>query len=752
MKSSYYLTPSLLMLLLSGFVFAGSVCAQSDILDRFAGAYTVKNGPQHVEFVLAPQGETLHGNIVYGGRDYPLTATVDGLTLKGDFGADGNFFHFRMPLSTKSQFDVTFTDDDFGAWTFLRTRLPNFAGQFNTNFGQVTLTRTTRGQYTGQYVARASGKVIPLHGVSRGLEVELQGAGNGKVLYSFDDDVYFVQMDGQFSSASYKTPKVLEKERLVRLAQDDDAWRQALSTPTAFALDQYKQDWPKGSHVGEIPALKEQWLWRDALPSNRIEDYQDYIKRYPNGKYVNTADDAVWSIAQKRQTDAGYDDYINAFPSGRHNDQALASKEDLAWRKAIGRSRIKDYKLYAQKYPNGPHLKSADERAWAIAVHSGKDTAFDAYLNAFPEGIYSGDVADAKDFVIAKRVDNMASYKNYIAAHPDGRYAKKAQAGIQSKLSAIDAEKDDVAWQKAQTLNSQAAIEQYVAIWPNGRHIDKVRPAIKQIQKAQNERQDDSAFTTAQRTNSLLSYQSYLAKFGNGRHQQDALSAIENLQKTIDEQLAFVSSVQSKLQTLGFANLSLSGKLDNKTRTAIRKFERGLKRPIHGKASAELITQLDGAIAYNSNMAKAKKDSAEHMMAVGNALFVGSGVATDKTKAVAWYKKAAEEGNPDGMAKLGYSYVTGTGIKKNEKVGLKWLKKSIRFNNPEAMYQLALLYFQGIEVRQNNKKGIGWLVKSANNGRLQSFDFLGDLYNDGKYGIEKNAKEASKWYSKTASE
>ena len=162
------------------------------------------------------------------------------------------------------------------------------------------------------------------------------------------------------------------------------------------------------------------------------------------------------------------------------------------------------------------------------------------------------------------------------------------------------------------------------------------------------------------------------------------------------------------------------------------------------------MAQLDGAIAHQSNIKKAKKDSVEHMMAVGNALFTGTGVVADKSKAVGWFKKAAQGGNPEGMAKLGYSYVTGIGISKNQKAGLKWLKKSIRFNNSEGMYQLALMYLQGIEVRQNAKKGIGWLVKSANTGRLQSFDFLGDLYNDGKFGIEKNAKEASKWYAKAA--
>ncbi|MCJ8269576.1 MAG: hypothetical protein MJK04_09260, partial [Psychrosphaera sp.] len=203
MKRNYYLTllplvtKILSAMILSSTLLVSSAWAQGDILDRFAGAYTVKNGPQQVEFVLSPQANasqanTLHGSIIYGGREYPLTATVDGLTLKGDFGADGRFFHFRMPLSTKSQFQVTFADDEFGAWTFLRTRLPDFAGQFKTRFGQVTLTRTTRGQYTGEYVARGTGEVTSLHGVSRGLEIELQGTDNGKVLYSFDDDVYFL--------------------------------------------------------------------------------------------------------------------------------------------------------------------------------------------------------------------------------------------------------------------------------------------------------------------------------------------------------------------------------------------------------------------------------------------------------------------------------------------------------------------------------------------------------------------------------
>lgn len=748
-----------LLLVLSGLFLSNVVLANNDILDRFAGVYAVKNGPHQVQFVLSPRGQELHGNIVYQGRDYPLTVTVDGLILKAVFDSDGNLINFRMPLSTKRQFQVTFAEDDFGAWTFLRLPLPAYAGEFSTDFGRVTLSPSSRGVLTGEYFDFETDEVTPVRGIVHGLEVELEGIDSAKLLYSLEERVYFAQIGGHFSQSFYRTPNELEQERKAMQKHDDMDWRIAFERQTASALDQYLEDWPDGLHADEVSTIKDDLLWKSTVASDHIEDYLDYINQFPKAKHMRMADDAVWNIAQKANTDVTYSAYIKAFPTGRHLDKVLVKKDDLAWQKADDNDHIKGYGAYAKQNPNGLYIQPADDAAWSLARRKNSDAAYNAYLKALPAGSHAIEVPEAKAkaavarrddkaFDVVRQNNSLASYKDYMVANPVGRHVKAAQAGIDKALTVIEAKKDDAAWQSILADKSEAALKRYIVAWPSGRHTSEASAAIVSIQTQVINRQDDIAFVKAQRGNSTASYKAYLKKFGGGRHKNDAQTAINNLKQAFEARVAFIQNIQSKLQTLGYAAQSSRGTYGNKTKKSIRAFERDRKLSIKGEASELLAQQLDESIEFNNALKRAKTGSVDDMVAAGNRLFTGKGVMANQVKAVAWFKKAAQDGNPEAMAKLGYSYIAGIGGEKNEKLGVKWLRKAVRLGNSEGMFQMALLYLQGIEVRKNNKKGIGWLVKSVDNGRVESLNFLGDLYFKGEFGIEQDHKKASEWYAK----
>ena len=60
------------------------------------------------------------------------------------------------------------------------------------------------------------------------------------------------------------------------------------------------------------------------------------------------------------------------------------------------------------------------------------------------------------------------------------------------------------------------------------------------------------------------------------------------------------------------------------------------------------------------------------------------------------YKKAAEEGDNEGMRLTGICYLYGTGTQKDERKGWEWIGKAASAGNTEAQYDLGCLYRDGL--------------------------------------------------------
>lgn len=52
----------------------------------------------------------------------------------------------------------------------------------------------------------------------------------------------------------------------------------------------------------------------------------------------------------------------------------------------------------------------------------------------------------------------------------------------------------------------------------------------------------------------------------------------------------------------------------------------------------------------------------------------GLGVSRNYSEAVRWFRKAAEQGSPEGQYNLGLMYRQGLGVQRNEREAEKWLR------------------------------------------------------------------------------
>jgi hypothetical protein len=66
----------------------------------------------------------------------------------------------------------------------------------------------------------------------------------------------------------------------------------------------------------------------------------------------------------------------------------------------------------------------------------------------------------------------------------------------------------------------------------------------------------------------------------------------------------------------------------------------------------------------------------------------GRGVPEDDQQAVAWYRKAAEQGLPDARYSLGLAYENGRGVPQDLTLAIAWFRKAVEQGHKEAKTKL----------------------------------------------------------------
>ena len=74
----------------------------------------------------------------------------------------------------------------------------------------------------------------------------------------------------------------------------------------------------------------------------------------------------------------------------------------------------------------------------------------------------------------------------------------------------------------------------------------------------------------------------------------------------------------------------------------------------------------------------------------------GDGVPRNEAAAVEWYRRAADQGNPDAQVNLGLMYLNGTGVAKNESAALHCFRMAAEQGHPKAQFNLGALLYNGV--------------------------------------------------------
>lgn len=100
---------------------------------------------------------------------------------------------------------------------------------------------------------------------------------------------------------------------------------------------------------------------------------------------------------------------------------------------------------------------------------------------------------------------------------------------------------------------------------------------------------------------------------------------------------------------------------------------------------------------------QAQKGNAGAMYKIGLFYYFGlRGLRRDCTKALMWFSKAADKGEPQSMEFLGEIYARGAGVERNYTKALEWLTHAARQQLYSAYNGIGYLYVKGYGVEKKN--------------------------------------------------
>ncbi|XP_043701708.1 ERAD-associated E3 ubiquitin-protein ligase component HRD3A-like [Telopea speciosissima] len=140
---------------------------------------------------------------------------------------------------------------------------------------------------------------------------------------------------------------------------------------------------------------------------------------------------------------------------------------------------------------------------------------------------------------------------------------------------------------------------------------------------------------------------------------------------------------------------------------------------------------------------QALKGNAGAMYKIGMIYYFGlRGVRRDHSKALSWFLKSVEKGEPRSMELLGEIYARGAGVERNYTKALEWLTLASKQQHFSAYNGMGYLYVKGYGVEQKNyTKAKEYFEKAADNKEPGGHYNLGVLYLKG-IGVKRDVRLA----------
>ena len=157
-----------------------------------------------------------------------------------------------------------------------------------------------------------------------------------------------------------------------------------------------------------IPIINENNMWVEAKAKNTTDSYGEYLRMYPDGKYVNEArsfkEESMWVFAKNKNDERSYTEYLNEYPQGRYASQISEYREPLMYSRVITENMEASFNDYLNEYPNGKYIqtvmKKREPLMWERVKAQKSEDAINSYLYTYPNGLYTAQAQKLKDEIL----------------------------------------------------------------------------------------------------------------------------------------------------------------------------------------------------------------------------------------------------------------------------------------------------------------------------------------------------------------
>lgn len=176
------------------------------------------------------------------------------------------------------------------------------------------------------------------------------------------------------------------KSRIISKAASRDECYVEITESLAEIAQKKKRD----AELARLQAQEDEY-WKKIQAENTISAYRQYLKTYPNGDYIKTAEKAIRKIEAEQE---------------KARLMKLQAQETAFWEKIEAKNTLADYQKYLEKYPNGKYAadaleaietikqkeldaaKARDNKAWQAAQAENSKEAYQDYITRFPNGLH----------------------------------------------------------------------------------------------------------------------------------------------------------------------------------------------------------------------------------------------------------------------------------------------------------------------------------------------------------------------------
>ena len=144
---------------------------------------------------------------------------------------------------------------------------------------------------------------------------------------------------------------------------------------------------------------------------------------------------------------------------------------------------------------------------------------------------------------------------------------------------------------------------------------------------------------------------------------------------------------------------------------------------------------------YKSVYKEALAGDVSKQVELAQSYLFGLFTEVDYTKAVAWYRKAAEQKHSSSQYSLGMLYEAGMGVKASTTEAFKWYLQAANQGHAESQYLVGTFYMQGKATKSNYSEGIRWYQRAAEQNHVKALIALGCHYAP-RFGHSNNPVKA----------